>query len=418
MKEMTIRIPAAPSMINDDAPGRWRALVKLAAAMLLAMTTWFSATAVLPQMQADWGMSTNVSSFLAIAVQVGFVIGAVSFALLNIVDVVPPRRLMLVGALCAASANALLVFSHGPATALPFRFATGLFLAAVYPSGLKSVATWFRRSRGTALGIMVGALTLGSAAPHLVNGLGGVRWQIVILVTSMLTLAGGLAAEFIATDGPFPFPRPVLDFRQTGQAFKDRGLRLATIGYFGHMWELYAMWAWTGTFFRDTLHRHGWSEVHEAAAIITFAVIAIGALGCWVGGIMGDRWGRTRTTALAMTTSGTCAVAIGLSRDGPLILVLTMALLWGFSVVADSAQFSTMATELAHPSYVGTAVTVQLAVGFMLTVPTIWLVPILQDELSWRWAFAFLAAGPVLGVASMLQLLRSPDSQRIAAGRG
>lgn len=413
---MAIPVESVPSV--EDPPGRWSALARLAVGMVLAMTTWFSASAVLPQLREEWELSSTAGSWLTIAVQLGFVVGAVGSAAFNVADLVAPRRLMLVGAVGAAVANIGLLLASGPESAIPLRFATGVFLAGVYPPGLKSMATWFRRGRGTALGVMVGALTVGSAMPHLVNGLGGVRWETVIVATSALTVGGGLVAEFVGRDGPFPFPQARFDPGQARRAFADRGVRLATIGYFGHMWELYAMWAWFAVFFADRLALDGGTDVRQGAAFAAAAAIGVGGLGCWVGGVLGDRWGRSRTTALAMAISGTSAVLIGLLRDAPVPVVLAIGLVWGFWVVADSAQFSAIVTELADQRYVGTAVTLQLAAGFTLTVVTIWLVPVLRDWLTWRWAFAFLAAGPALGVWAMLRLLRSPESARIAGGLG
>jgi MFS family permease len=280
------------------------------------------------------------------------------------------------------------------------------------------MSTWFTTGRGMALGVMVGALTLGSALPHLVNGLGGLDWQVVILATSASALMGGVIAEFVATDGPDPFPSAPFDPRQAGRAWRHQGVRLSSLGYFGHMWELYAMWAWFAAFFADTLTDGGNDDVRTAAALATFVVIGAGALGCWVGGLLGDRWGRTKSTTLAMAVSGTCALAIGLLRTGPVPLVLAVAVVWGFWVVADSAQFSTIVTEVADQAYVGTAVTLQLAVGFTLTVATIWLVPFLRDEAGWAWAFAVLAPGPFLGIVAMQRLARSPVAAQIAGGRG
>jgi MFS family permease len=279
------------------------------------------------------------------------------------------------------------------------------------------MSTWFR-GRGTALGIMVGALTIGSALPHLLNALAQATWQRILVHTSLLTVAGGIVAEFIGRDGPFPFPAAVFDPRQIVEAFRNRGVRLATFGYFGHMWELYAMWTWFAVFFADVL-RHGAapSDVPRQAALATFAVIGIGGIGCWLAGALADRWGRTRTTALALAVSGSCALVVGANGIPP-AAVLLLGLLWGFSVVADSAQFSTMVTEVADQSYVGTALTVQLATGFTLTVLTIWLVRALRDSTGWWWAFASLALGPAVGLVAMFRLMRAPEAKRIAGGRG
>ena len=372
-----------------------RALALLSLALVLAMTTWFSASAVLPQLRDEWVLSDSAAAWLTIAVQVGFVAGALGSSIVNLADLASPRTVILAGSAGAAAANLGLLAADGPATAIPLRLATGFFLAGVYPPALKLIATWFRAGRGTALGIVVGALTVGSAGPHLVNGAGGLDWRLVVAVTSALTLAGGLVARFGVAEGPYPFPPAVFDPRQIGRALRNRGVRLASLGYFGHMWELYAMWAWFLVFFRERV------TGGSAAAFATFAAIAIGGLGCWAGGLLGDRWGRAETTAAMMAVAGACALAIGLAPER---LVLAVGLVWGFAVVADSAQFSTLVTEHADQAYVGTALALQLALGFLLTVATIWLVPLAEDALSWRWAFAILAPGPALGIVAMLRL--------------
>ncbi len=380
------------------------------------MTTWFSASAVVPQLREAWDLSDTAAAWLTIAVQLGFVVGAVVSAVLSLSDVLSPQRVIIAGCVGAAGVNALLLIADGPAAAIPLRFATGFFLAAVYPPALKLMSTWYVVGRGTALGILVGALTLGSATPHLVNGLGGLQWETVIAATSLLTLAGG-GVMLAVNEGPYPFPPATFSPKQSRRVFSNRGVLLASLGYFGHMWELYAMWAWFVVFFSEVLSESG-SSIGSRAAYATFTVIGIGAIGCWLGGILGDSWGRTRTTMAAMSVSGACALAIGLLLGTSEWLVLLVGLVWGLAVVADSAQFSTMVTELADQAYVGTALTLQLAVGFTLTVATIWLIPELEDAVGWRWAFAFLAPGPALGVLAIAALKRSPEAARIAGGRG
>jgi len=413
---MASKLSAASS--SDARTARRRALAIMTVVMVLTMATWFSASAIIPQLVEKWDLSGNQTSLLTIAVQVGFVFGAVISAVLNLADVFPPKRVLWVASFSAAIANAVLVVAGSFEVAILFRFATGVALAGVYPVSLKLVSTWFREGRGTAMGILVGALTVGSAMPHLVNGVSGVDWQAVILMTSALTALGGVITVFAIQEGPFPFPAGKFDPRQIGQALSNRGLRLATLGYFGHMWELYAMWAWFLAFYGDSLIEHGGDGSRQAAALATFAVIGVGALGCWLGGVLGDRWGRTNTTSVAMAVSGMCALAIGFTFGGPPLLVLAVGLVWGISVVADSAQFSTIASEVSDQTYVGTALTMQLAAGFVLTVVTIWLIPVLRDELSWRWAFAFLAPGPALGIAAMLYLKKLPEARLIASGKG
>jgi MFS family permease len=423
---MSTFINSMPASIDAQAEGRWRALVLFAVAAFLEMTTWFSASAVLPQLRAAWGVSSAAGAWLTISVQLGFVVGALVSAVLNLADIIPPRRLMLYGGAGAAVVNLALLASHGLASAVPLRFATGAALALVYPPATKLIATWFQRERGMAIGVMVGGLTLGSAIPNLLNGLGGAHWTYVIVATSVLTLAGGLVAAFAAHDGPFPFPRAVFNPREGLRLFANHGVRLATLGYFGHMWELYAMWTWCAVFFTDAMiHAHGTpstpaerANLTSNAALVAFACVGVGAIGCWAGGVLADHWGRTRTAAASMVVSGACALVIGFVALRSLELTIFIGLIWGFAVIADSAQFSTMITEVADQSYVGTALTLQLAIGFTLTVATIWLVPVLRESHGWPWAFAALAPGPALGVIAMLRLMRSPEAAKIAQGRG
>jgi MFS family permease len=391
------------SSLHQAARGRWLTLVLMATTLVLSMSTWFSASAVLPQLRHAWDLSPGVSAWLTIAVQIGFVCGAVVSSLLNLPDVIAPRHVILGGAVGAATANGLLHVAGGPAVGIPLRFATGFFLAGVYPPAFKLMSTWFRENRGLALGVLAGAIVVGNGVPHLVNGLGGLDSRVVIYATSALTVMGGLIAEFAIKQGPYPFPTAKFDPRQAGRVFANREVRLATLGYVGHMWELFAAYAWFSAFFADSLQARG-TPSGSAAAFATFAFFAAGGPGSWFGGVLADRWGRPNTTTLMMAFSGSCSLLIGLLFGASPWLILAVALIWGFTVVADSAQFSTMVTEYADQAYVGTALTLQLAAGFTVTVATIWLIPLLQQALGWRWAFAILAPGPVLGVLAMLRL--------------
>ncbi len=366
------------------------------------MSTWFSTAAVLGQLRDQWDLSNSEASWLTIAVQLGFVVGAVGSAGLNIADRIPPLRLILYGSAGAAAANAVVVLANGFELAAVARFFTGAFLAAVYPPALKAMSSWYRERRGMALGVLIGALTVGSALPHLINALGGFDWQATLLVASALTLAGGLMTALLCRDGPYAVPSAPFDPSQVGAILRDRNFRLASAGYFGHMWELYAMWAWIATFYRDVF------TSTRTASLAAFVVIGVGALGSFYAGVMSDRRSRPEAAALAMRWSASMAVVIGFLVDAPSPIVLGLGLVWGFWVVADSAQFSTIVTETSPAAYVGTALTMQLAAGFVLTVFTIFLVPVVRNAYGWGWAFLLLAPGPLVGVGAMRALRYGP----------
>lgn len=399
--------------------GRWRALMLLAVAELCGMSLWFGVSAVVPLLSAEWGLSEESAGWLTLAVQLGFVAGTLMSALLNLPDIMSARKLLTVAALCGALVNAqFALFAHGPGMGIALRFLTGLFLAGVYPPGMKIMATWFRAGRGLALGILVGALTLGKASPYLVNALGSADWRVNLLFISALAGAGGLVVLFFVGDGPYALPPARFDIRQVAQVFSNRGVRLANFGYFGHMWELYAMWAWLPVMIRASLALQGSSRGYPALAeVASFLVIGCGALGCVAGGLLGDRVGRTLVTSWAMILSGACCLIIGFLYGANPALLFMVAAIWGATVVADSAQFSACVTELGDPQYIGTALTIQTCLGFLMTVFSIKLIPILVGAVGWRYAFAALAPGPVFGVLSMLRLRALPESSRIAGGR-
>ena len=398
-----------------------RVLAILAGAELLAMAPWFSGSAVAPTLARVWHLTPAGGAWLTISVQLGFVVGALVSAILTLADRWSARRLVAGAAALAAIATLGVAFAPGPRVGMACRLLTGAALAGVYPPGMKIVAGWFREGRGWAIGVLVGALTLGSASPHLVRWAAPPdAWRAVLVIAAISALAGGLLVLVVPNDGPYAAPSPPFSWSAAPRLLKDRAVALANLGYLGHMWELYAMWTWMAAFVAasERLRRGADAPVAALAALVTFTVVGSGAIGCWLGGKYADRWGRTLVTSAAMVVSGSCAIAVGLFFGSPLAVLLPLLLVWGISVVADSAQFSAAVSELAPADYVGTALTLQTSMGFLLTCATIYLLPAVAARIGWRWSMSVLAIGPALGVWAMLALRRRPEAARLAGGRG
>jgi MFS family permease len=395
---------------------RWRMLAWICAAELGALSLWFSATAVIPALRTSW-MSVDAQAWLSMAVTLGFVVGTVASAMLTLADFLGARRLFVGAAILGAAVNAalLLVIDSLPLV-LACRFVTGLAMAGTYPPAMKLAASWFVTDRGLAVGSLVGALTLGGALPHLINLAGGLIWWPAIAGTSLAALASALIMLTRVEDGPHVQARAPFNPACVGQLLRSRGVVLANLGYFGHMWELYAMWTWIGLYLLEAFTRAGVPAAPRLGALTTAVVIGAGSVSCVAAGLLADRIGRTATTMLAMLGSGTCAAVVGLVFDRPSLLV-AVTLVWGFTIVADSAQFSAAVTELAPPAYVGTALSLQTSVGFLITLVSTWLVPRAAEAWGWPMAFVFLAPGPLLGALAMGLLRRSPESARLAQGR-
>jgi len=410
--------PVTPAEAHGRLPGAGQALVLVSLAAVLANASWFSATAVLPALQREWHLSSAEAAWLVVAVQVGFVSGSVAAAVLNLPDRFEPRRLIATGAVVAGIANLGLLAAHGLAIALPARFVVGVALAGVYAPAVRLVSSWFRRGRGVATGAVVGALTLGSGAPHLVRGLGHVAWPVTIVATSVLAIL----AAFVVRDvrpGPAGAPSPALDVRAAARALRqERPLRLATYGYLGHMWELYAFWSWLAAYYVAARSSTGAPPSTAETGVVAFLAIGVaGCAGAVVAGRVADGIGRTATTSVAMVLSAGCCLASPLVFHARGAVVVALLLVWGAAVIADSAQFSAAVTELAEPAYAGSVLALQLALGFSLTTASIRLVPVLVGQIGWRFALLPLGIGPVLGTIAMARLRAMPAALRLAEGR-
>jgi MFS family permease len=397
--------PTAPSGVRPDGRVAVRQLMLISAVQVLAIATWFAASAAAPALREQWEIGQVGEAMLTIGVQLGFVAGALVSAATNLPDRVDPPRLMGIGAVVAALATyatALLV--DGVVAAVTLRLVTGAALALVYPVGMKLVVSWFADRRGLAVSTMVGSLTLGSLLPQLITGSLGSAWREALVVSASLALLAAVLQRWIVV-GPLVTrsegfrPGVVLD------VWRERAPRLANLGYLGHMWELYAVWAWAPTFLAASAVAAGSPLSRGQVGVVAFAALGLcGALGCLIAGWAGDRFGRARAATGAMLVSGVCCLLAALAYGGSTWLLVVLLAVWGASVIADSAMFSACLGTVVDPRYVGTALTLQTALGFLLTVVTIQLVPVVADAAGWPLAVAMLGVGPLLGSIAMVRL--------------
>jgi MFS family permease len=364
---------------------------------------WFAGNAVIGELQLALGLPDAALGWITSAVQLGFIAGTLGFAFFAVSDLASPRLVFLLCALAGAAANAAsYALAQGLASLLALRFATGFFLAGIYPVGMKIAAGWYRDDLGKALGFLVGALVLGTAFPHLLKGLGtALPAQQVMLGVSALALAGGAAMFALVPDGPYLSRGARFDPRALASVFATARFRASAFGYFGHMWELYAFWA-----FLPLVIAARAAEL--AVSLWTFAVIAVGALGCVAGGLVSLRAGSARVAFAQLSASGICCLLSPLLFYAPTPLFLAFLLFWGIVVAGDSPQFSALNAAYAPRELVGSALTIANCIGFAITIGSIELLNAAAGSLGSQWLFVLLAPGPAFGLAALLPLLRAP----------
>lgn len=401
------------------ATGRSLSIFLIVVCQIAAMALWFSASAAVPSLLDSGQLSTDAAAALTSAVQIGFVVGTLASAACGLADRFDSRVLFSAAALLGALFNGALLLSGFDHPAAPMlRFATGVCMAGVYPVGMKLAAGWSTGNMGLLMGALVGAVTLGSAMPHLFYAFVSIGWEMPVALASGCAIAAAAAIHLVAL-GPKHAKSISFHWTDLKALLRNKPILLAQGGYLGHMWELYAMWAWLGSFLMWALPASG-LEIklgHTTISLVTFLVMAAGAIGCLLAGLLADRIGRTLTTIGALLLSGGCALLIGFSVDAGPVVVIVIAAIWGMTVVADSAQFSAAMAELAEPRLIGTVLTLQTSLGFLLTAVSIWLIGHMADAVGWRYAFIVLAIGPLLGALSMMMLRRQPEAIKMAGGR-
>jgi MFS family permease len=397
---------------------RSSALILVSAATFFSLSVWFSTNAISGALEIEKSVDESSIALLTVAVQLGFVFGTLLIAFTNLSDLINARTLFAVSAVLAAATNLLVIPLESTPLLIAARFATGAFLGGVYPPAMKVISGWFTKGRGFALGTMVGALTIGSGSPHLLRSVFSENWQAVIIGSSILAMIGGIILRFSVTDGPHDVKGAKFNPRYLLGALTARGPRLALTGYLGHQWELYAMWAWIGSFMLYVVGDKSLiGDGLDLASGLTFLVFAVGAVASSLAGMWSEKIGRTAVASIAMVISGTVAAFIGFVPHEFTVLIVILAIIWGAFVIADSAQFSTAMTELSDPVYRGTMLTFQTGIGFALTAVSIWLLPIVKDSSGWGWAFAMLALGPIVGTAAMMRLRSLPEAKNLAGGK-
>ena len=377
-------------------------LPTIALAQLGGTSLWFAANAIDADLQRDWSLQASVAGAVTSAVQAGFICGTLVYALLMIADRFSPRKVYLASSLLAAAANgAVLVLPAALLSMTATRFGIGFFLAGIYPVGMKIASGWYRQGLGGALGFLIGALILGTALPHAMRAWGTtLPWEGVILILSVLAVGGGLLMWFLVPDGPYLRRSGRIDPAALAVIWRDPRVRASVLGYFGHMWELYGMLMVVPLVFAFYLQE----QATPLVSWLSFAVIAAGALGCAVGGMLAGRYGSGPVATVQLATSALCCLLSPWLIAAPWWLFVTWMLVWGTTVSGDSPQFSALTARNSPPQVVGSVLTLVNCIGFGISIVSIQLVAAALRHYPFEWVLPWLAIGPVIGVWSMRRL--------------
>ena len=389
--------------LNPKAPRR--ILPTIIFAQFAGTSLWFAGNAILKDLQIDWQLPSDALASITSAVQLGFILGTFLFALLSVADRFKPSRVFFVCAIIGALLNvSITIIPPSYFLLLATRFLTGLFLAGIYPVGMKIASDWYGGKLGKALGYLVGALVIGTAIPHLINYSGSqLSWTYVLITTSLLAIIGGLSMLLLVDDGPFRKIRSKFSPRQVKTVFKNKAFRSAAFGYFGHMWELYTFWA----FVPVILHYYNVTQQQQInVSLWSFIVIGVGAIASALGGIYSIKYGSAKSAFVFLLISGICCLLSPLFFELPPVAFLLLLTLWGFAVVGDSAQFSSLNAQTAPPQLIGTALTIVVSIGFLITIPSIQLLSYLDSIMETKWIFLVLIIGPLFGLINTQFLLK------------
>ncbi len=396
-------------------PSKSVSITLLLVAIMAGMSPWFTSAAVLPDMVREAAIPPVRQALLSTGVQAGFVVGALAVSISGLADRFDPRHVFVVSALAVALVNASLLASPlGGDVAIAARFATGALLAGVYPVGMKIAVGWGTHDRGLLVGLLVGALTLGSGVPHLAAFLGDTDWRLAVTAVSLVAGLGGLMVLFCGL-GPHHAVSPGFEPGAVVLAWTNRRIRAAYLGYLGHMWELYAMWAWVGAAVAVSYAAAlGEASALSLGKLTAFLAIGLGGLTCAAGGAVADRIGKAEVTIIAMAASGSAAVLTALTFGGPVWVTFVLAVVWGIAVIPDSAQFSALVADNAPPHLAGSLLTFQTALGFALTIFTVQVTPVVAGAFGWPTVLALMALGPAVGIIAMLPLRRQSGRGALA----